>query len=54
VAYVEFEGEGHGFRQAANLVRAMQVEVAFLGRVFGFKPAGDVPPIEIDNASALR
>lgn len=54
VAYVEFEGEGHGFRQAANLVHAMQLELAFLGRVFGFKPAGEVPSIEIDNASALR
>jgi dipeptidyl aminopeptidase/acylaminoacyl peptidase len=53
VAYVEFEGEGHGFRQAANLVRAMQLELAFLGRVFGFQPAGGAAPIEIDNASAL-
>jgi dipeptidyl aminopeptidase/acylaminoacyl peptidase len=54
VAYVEFEGEGHGFRQAANLVRAMQLEVAFLGRVFGYTPADAVPAIEIDNASSLH
>ena len=53
VAYVEFEGEGHGFRQGANLVRALQLELAFLGRVFGFTPPGELPPIEIHNPSAL-
>jgi dipeptidyl aminopeptidase/acylaminoacyl peptidase len=54
VAYVEFEGEGHGFREGPNIVRAMQFELAFLGRVFGFTPADAVPAIEIDNAAALR
>ena len=53
VAYVEFEGEGHGFRQGQNLVRAMQLEVAFLGRVFGYTPADAVPAITIANDSAL-
>lgn len=54
VAYVEFEGEGHGFRQGANIIRALQLELAFLGRVFGFAPADVLPPVEIDNAHALR
>jgi hypothetical protein len=36
VEYLEFEGEGHGFRQQANIVRGMQAELAFLGEVFGF------------------
>jgi dipeptidyl aminopeptidase/acylaminoacyl peptidase len=54
VAYIEFEGEGHGFRRAENLVRALQLELAFLGRVFGFQPADEVPPIDIENASALH
>jgi dipeptidyl aminopeptidase/acylaminoacyl peptidase len=53
VAYLEFAGEGHGFRQAPNLVRAMQAELVFLGRVFGYDPPGDLPAVEIDNASAL-
>ncbi len=53
VAYVEFEGEGHGFRKAENLVRAMQLELAFLGRVFGFVPAGDVPPLTLHNDAGL-
>ena len=54
VAYLEFDGEGHGFRQAANIVRALQHELVFLGRVFGYIPAGDLPPVHIDNAAALR
>ena len=39
VEYLEFEGEGHGFRQQANIVRGMQAELAFLGEVFGFAAA---------------
>jgi len=53
VAYVEFEGEGHGFRQGANIVRAMKLELAFLGRVFHFTPPGGPIALQIDNESAL-
>lgn len=53
VAYLEFEGEGHGFRQGPNIVRALQSEEVFLGRVFGHQPAGDLPPVDIDNEAAL-
>lgn len=49
VAYVTFEGEGHGFRQAQNIKRSMEVELYFYGRVFGFEPAGDIEPVDIDN-----
>ena len=44
VEYLEFEGEGHGFRQQANIVRGMQGELAFLGDVFGFGAKGAPPP----------
>ena len=54
VAYLEFAGEGHGFRQAATTVRALQAELVFLGQVFGYIPAGDMPPLQIDNAAALQ
>ena len=37
--YLEFEGEQHGFRRAENIVRALEAELAFYGRVFGFNPA---------------
>ncbi len=53
VAYLEFEGEGHGFRQAVNLVRALRCELTFLGRVFGYQPVGGDPALHIDNAMAL-
>ena len=49
VAYVAFEGEGHGFRQAPNIKRAMEAELYFYGRVFGFAPAEIIEPVEIEN-----
>ncbi len=36
VKYVAFEGEQHGFRQAANIKRALDEELAFFANVFGF------------------
>lgn len=43
--YLPFEGEDHGFRQAANIVRSAQAELAFYGGVFGFTPADELPPL---------
>lgn len=34
--YVLYPGEGHGFRSAETIVDALERELAFLGRVFGF------------------
>ena len=49
VAYLEFEGEQHGFRMAANIVRALQAEAYFYARVFGFTLTDAVEPVLIDN-----
>jgi dipeptidyl aminopeptidase/acylaminoacyl peptidase len=49
VALVLFDGEQHGFRQAANIRRALDGELAFLARVFGFEPAEPLEPVEIAN-----
>ena len=49
VAYIAFEGEQHGFRQAANIQRATEAELDFYGRIFGFTPAGDIEPVKIEN-----
>ena len=49
VAYVPFEGEGHGFRKAENIKRALEGELYFYGRVFGFEPADEIEPVEIEN-----
>lgn len=37
--YVLYPSEGHGFRAAETVVDALERELAFLGRVFGFSPA---------------
>jgi dipeptidyl aminopeptidase/acylaminoacyl peptidase len=52
-AYLPFEGEQHGFRIAANIVRAITAELYFYSRVFGFELADPVPPVEIVHAERL-
>ena len=49
VAYVPFAGEQHGFRQAANIKRALDGELYFYSRIFGFELADAVEPVEIEN-----
>jgi dipeptidyl aminopeptidase/acylaminoacyl peptidase len=49
VAYLEFAGEQHGFRDAKNIVRALEAEAYFYSRVFGFSLADAVGPVFIDN-----
>jgi dipeptidyl aminopeptidase/acylaminoacyl peptidase len=49
VAYMPFEGEGHGFRQAANIKRALEAELYFYSRVFGFETADRIEPVRIEN-----
>jgi dipeptidyl aminopeptidase/acylaminoacyl peptidase len=46
-AYLLFEGEGHGFRQAANRRRALEAELSFYAQVWGFELAGDIEPLAI-------
>jgi len=49
VAYVPFEGEQHGFRRAENIKRALDGEIYFYSRVFGFELAEAVEPVPIEN-----
>jgi dipeptidyl aminopeptidase/acylaminoacyl peptidase len=49
VAYVPFEGEQHGFRRAENIKRALDGELYFYSRVFGFELAEPVEPVLIEN-----
>lgn len=49
VAYVPFEGEQHGFRIAKNMKRALDLELFFYAKIFGFVPADPIQPIEIEN-----
>ncbi|MGI9200143.1 MAG: prolyl oligopeptidase family serine peptidase [Woeseiaceae bacterium] len=47
VAYIAFEGEGHGFRKPHNKIKALNAELDFYGQVFGFEPAGDLERIPL-------
>ncbi len=49
VAYVPFEGEQHGFRRAENIKRALDGEIYFYSRIFGFELADAVEPVPIEN-----
>ena len=49
VAYVPFEGEQHGFRRAENIKRALDGELYFYSRVFGFELADEVQAVHIEN-----
>lgn len=49
VAYLLFEGEQHGFRRAATIKRALEAELFFYGKVFGFVPADTIEPVDIRN-----
>jgi dipeptidyl aminopeptidase/acylaminoacyl peptidase len=53
VAHLTFEGEQHGFRQAATIKRVADTELAFYGRVLGFTPTDPVEPFEIVNEEAI-
>ena len=49
VAYLEFPGEGHGFRDGANIAKAIGGEYAFFCRVFDLPVDEDLPDVEIDG-----
>jgi hypothetical protein len=51
---VLFPGEDHGFRNAANIIRAFEAELSFYGQVFGFEPADPIAPIEVVNLADWR
>lgn len=45
-AYLTFEGEGHGFRRADTMIRALEAELSLYARTFGLIRA-DVPALEL-------
>ncbi|MET0558080.1 MAG: S9 family peptidase [Solirubrobacterales bacterium] len=48
-AYLAFEGEQHGFRQAETEIRCLEAELSFYGRILDFDPADELAPLEIDG-----
>jgi dipeptidyl aminopeptidase/acylaminoacyl peptidase len=53
-AYLTFEGEGHGFRGEIAQRRTLEARLSFLGAVFGFTPADDLPPLEMVGLDRSR
>ena len=51
VAYITFPGEQHGFRRAENIKRALEAELYFYARVFGFADLEAIPAVDIRNLS---
>lgn len=45
-AYIAFEGEGHGFRRADTMVRALEAELSLYAQAFGLHAIG-VPTLEL-------
>jgi dipeptidyl aminopeptidase/acylaminoacyl peptidase len=53
-AYIAFEGEGHGFRQPANNIKALNSELSFYGQVFGFVPAGNIEAVQLISCDSSK
>ena len=50
VAYLPFEGEGHGFRKKETLQRSLEAELSFYAQVFGFEPADPVEKVDLGTS----
>jgi dipeptidyl aminopeptidase/acylaminoacyl peptidase len=45
-AYLVYEGESHGFRQAATIIHSTEAELSFYGQVLGFEPV-EIPVLPL-------
>jgi dipeptidyl aminopeptidase/acylaminoacyl peptidase len=53
-AYLLYPGEDHGFRSREAIIRSFGAELSFYAQVFGFEPADDVEPVEIQFLDESR
>jgi dipeptidyl aminopeptidase/acylaminoacyl peptidase len=49
VAYLVFDGEQHGFRNASSIQRSLEAELSFYAQIFHFTPADAIEPVRIEN-----
>ena len=49
-AYVPFEGEQHGFRRAENIRTALDGELYFYSRIYGFEAPRPAPVRVVEPA----
>jgi dipeptidyl aminopeptidase/acylaminoacyl peptidase len=52
--YLLYPGEDHGFRSKDAITRSFGAELSFYAQVFGFEPADDVEPVEIQFLDESR
>lgn len=48
-AYLLIEGEDHFLAKSETIIASRQAELSFYGQLFGFEPAGEIPPLRIEN-----
>ena len=53
-AYLLYPGEDHGFRGHDAIIRSFEAELSFYAQVFGFEPADDFEPLEIQFLDEAR
>ena len=53
-AYLLYPGEDHGFRAKDSIIRSVCGELAFYAQVFGFQPADDIEPLDIQFLDEWR
>jgi dipeptidyl aminopeptidase/acylaminoacyl peptidase len=51
-AYLLFEGEGHGFRKAENIVASLEAELSFYAQILGLELGDRVPTLPVEYLSA--
>lgn len=49
VSNLTFEGEQHGIRRSENIKRALDAELYFYSKVFSFRLADQIEPVQIQN-----
>ena len=52
--YIEFAGEGHGFRREDSITRSIEATLSFLAQVFGFEAGTETAPVVIENLPPRR
>ncbi len=48
-AYLLFEGEGHGFRKAENIVASLEAELSFYAQILGLDIGDAVPRLTVEH-----
>lgn len=52
-AYMTFDNEQHGFRNAKNIKKSLEAELQFYAKILGFKPSDPLSDVVIKNFSKL-